>query len=121
MAQPRVGGVIALRVNGVQYRCKGNVEYSINPFERSLVIGQDGAHGYMEKPRVQYIQATLTDVSDLDTRALMDQTAATVALELSNGKTVGLRDAIFTGDGSVTTAESELTARWEGVDAFEVL
>jgi hypothetical protein len=121
VAQPRVAGVIALYWNGTQLRVKGSVSYSINPTKRELVFGADGPHGYKDMPQAQYVEATLTDVSDLDTRALFAQSAATIALHLANGKTVGLRDAIFAGDGSVTTEESEIAARWEGTDAFELL
>jgi cellulose synthase/poly-beta-1,6-N-acetylglucosamine synthase-like glycosyltransferase len=120
-SQPRVSGVIALYRNGVQMRVKGNVEYSMNRFERVMVVGADGVHGYAEKPRIPYVQATLTDTSDFDTREVTEDDSATIALHLANGKTVGLRNAVFTGDGATTTEESEFSARWEGVDSFEVL
>ncbi|MBO4220817.1 phage tail tube protein [Bradyrhizobium neotropicale] len=59
MAQ-RIAGIAFLTVDGTQLAVRGNFTVSPSPVERTMIAGQDGAHGYQELPRVPYIKADLS-------------------------------------------------------------
>lgn len=119
-AQTKVAGLVSFYVAGIQLRAKSAIEYNINPVKREVVMGADGPHGYKEMPQPQFVRVTLTDTSDLDTRALFALKDVPVHAVLPNGKVVGLRDGFFAGDGTVNTEESEISCEWQGFDGFEL-
>jgi len=56
----------------------------------------------------------------LDLKALQETTEATVVLELANGKSIILREAWYAGEGTVSTQEGNIAARFEGISAEEL-
>ena len=87
---------------------------------REAIIGSDGTHGFKETPQVAYISGSITDSQDLNMTELLGICDATVQLELSNGKIIVLEQAFFSGEGSATTEEGEIEAKFEGISAQEV-
>lgn len=116
----RVGGIIFVKVDGVQYRVKGSWTYNLGKAKREAVVGSDSVHGYKELPQVPFIEGTITDDAAVSMEALLTVTGATIILELANGKVISLKDAWFAGDGNFTTEEGELEARFEGLSANEI-
>lgn len=116
----RVGGIIFLKVDGQLYRAKGSFTYNIGAPKRDAVVGHDQVHGYKELPQVPFIEGVITDDSEISLEALLLVQDATVTLELANGKIAVLRDAWYAGEGSVTTEEGEIEARFEGLSGEEV-
>ncbi len=120
MGERRVGGILFIKVNGDLLQAKGEFTTNINPTKREGVVGQDGTHGYKEEPKIQFIEGTITDSSELDLEALYNTKDATVTAELANGKVHQLREAWFAGDGDYSTGEGEIAVRFEGMSGREI-
>lgn len=117
----RIGGVLFLKVNGVQYQAKGNFTYNLGINKKEGVAGIDGVHGYKETPVVPFIEGAMTDYSDLDLAAFQKAYDAQVTLEVANGKTITLGQAWYAGEGNVTTEEGEIAVRFEGMTCDEAV
>ncbi len=117
---PRVGGIISVKVDGAQHRAKGSWTYNLGRPKREAVVGADVVHGYKETPQPAFIEGEITDRRGLDLAALLDTKNATVTLEAANGKVIVLRNAWFAGDGNVQTEEGNIQVRFEGLSADEV-
>lgn len=116
----RIGGIIFIKVDGQQYKAKGNWTYNLGEPKREGIAGSDSVHGYKETPQVPFIEGTITDDPDISTAALLRIKGATCTLELANEKVIVLRDAWFAGDGNGSTEEGEIEARFEGLGADEI-
>jgi len=119
MAQ-RVAGTAFLMVDGDQQRVRGNFTVSPNSFEREMLAGQDGVHGYRELPRVPWIQCDLTTVEELNVEDLELQTDVTVVAQLANRKQYSLSNATCKGGIEINTRDGQATVRWEGVRCEEI-
>lgn len=116
----RIGGIIFVKADGELFRAKGSWTYNKGAGMREGIAGSDSVHGYKELPQVPFIEGVITDHNDVDLDALLNIKDATITLELANDKIFVLRQAWFAGEGSVTTEEGEIEARFEGMDAEEV-
>ena len=116
----RVGGIIFVKANSVQYKAKGSFTYNLGRAKREAIVGADGVHGYKEMPQVPFIEGAITDQSDISLDDLLLLKDATITLELANGKVVVLSDGFFAGEGNVTTEEGEIAARFEGLNCEEI-
>lgn len=117
----RVGGLLFVKVNGVQYRAKAtNFEYNLGIAKKEAVVGIDGFHGYKELPITAYIQGAITDEQDLDVRNFAELTGVTVTAELANGKVVTFKNAHQAADLDQGTEEGEIPFRFEAAFGEEV-
>ena len=116
----RRAGLIQVQVNGASYDAKGHWSYNLGRPKREPIVGADGVHGYKETPQVAFIEGEITDRGNLDVASLTAIDGATVTLTLANGKVVTLRAAWFAGDGTVSTEEANIAARFEGKGAEEI-
>ncbi|SDI55384.1 phage tail tube protein [Pseudomonas abietaniphila] len=116
----RIGGIIALKVNGDIYFAKGNFTYNLGKPKREGVVGADTVHGYKETPQVPFIEGEITDRQELSLEDLVTLDDATITLELSNGKVITLSEAWFAGEGTGNTEEGNIACRFEGMSAEEV-
>jgi hypothetical protein len=114
MAQ-KIAGVAHLNVDGVQVALRGNFTISHSMLERTMLAGQDGIHGYQELPRVPYIEADLSTVSNFDIQTLDLQFDITVVAELANGWTWQMTDAICKAGLEQNTRDGQTRVRWEGM------
>ena len=67
--------------------------------------------------------AVLSLITDSDELSLSDFQAirdATITLEVSNGKVIQLREAVYAADGDVTSSEGEIQVRFEGISGKEI-
>lgn len=120
MAQNRIAGLIALKVNGEQMLAKGNFTYNLGKPMREAIVGSDTVHGYKETPQVPFIEGEISDRSDISLETLVQTTDATVTLELGNGKVIVLREAWFAGEGTGNSEEGNVAVRFEGKSASEI-
>lgn len=118
--QQRRGGIIFVKVNGERIDAKGNFTWDLGVPQREAVVGSDEVHGYMERPKVAFIEGELTDRGSLDLEALFRTTNATVTLELATGKVVILRNAWYAGDGVGNSEEGNVGVRFEGASGEEL-
>jgi len=116
----RIGGIIFIKADGELYQAKGSWTYNIGKPKREMIAGADGVHGYTEMPQVPFIEGVITDKDTLDVGRLLTLTDATVTLELANSKIIVLKEAVFAGEGNITTEAGEIAARFEGMDAEEI-
>ncbi|QPC44006.1 phage tail tube protein [Kaustia mangrovi] len=116
----RVGGIIYLAINGVNYQAKGAYTYNIGRPKRDGVVGHDAVHGYKELPQVPFIEGEITDSGKMALEDLLDLTDATVTLQLANSKVIVLRDAWYAGEGTGNTEEGNIGVRFEGISGEEV-
>ena len=119
MSQPR-GGMISLQTSGEVQDCKGAFTYNLGQPKREGIVGADGIHGFKTVPQIPFIEGAITDRADLDVKALVNFTDGVVTLNLANGKVVVLRGAYWAGEGTISTEEGEIPARWEGTSAEEI-
>lgn len=120
MANSRIGGILQFKIDGEIYQAKGAFSYSIGVPKKEMIVGSDAVHGYKEMPQVPYIEGALTDTSDLDIEALFRSVDVTCTLELANSKVMVLEEAVFAGEGTVSSEEGEIEVRFEGKRGREV-
>ena len=122
MATPtgRVAGKLFAKIDGILMWARGNWTYNLGQDKQTAVVGADRIHGFKAEPQVPFIEGAITDRGDLDLKALVTKSAATVTLELANGKTVSLASAWYAGEGTVNANEGEVPCRFEGLSADEV-
>lgn len=113
-------GKLFFKVNGAQYRAKGEFTYNLGADKLTMIAGADGVHGAKSETVVPFIEGKITDGDDLDVKLLAQVQDATVTLELANGKVIALRGAVYAADANVTTGEGEVPVRFEGIKAEEV-
>lgn len=116
----RIAGLIEVKVDGEIKAARGNWTYGLGRPKATTIVGADGVHGYKEEPQVAFIEGEITDAGDLDLAALVGTRAATVTIQLGNGKMVVLRDAIYAGEGVGNSEEANVDARFEGAGAEEI-
>ena len=116
----RIAGMLTLQTNGKIMNAVGNFTYNLGRPKNELLKGPDRVHGVKQTPQVAFIEGEIRDDGDIaldDILTLMD---ATATLSLANGKTIILKDAVYTADGNVQTDEANIQFRMEGSDADEV-
>lgn len=116
----RIGGIIALKVNGDIYFAKGNFTYNLGKPKREGVVGADVVHGYKETPQVPFVEGEITDRNELSLEDLVTLDDSTITLELANGKVITLSEAWYAGEGTGNTEEGNIACRFEGMSAEEV-
>lgn len=116
----RIGGTIALKVNGDIYFAKGNFTYNIGKPKREGVVGADVVHGYKETPQIPFVEGEITDRNEMSLEDLVTLDDATITLELANGKVITLSEAWYAGEGTGNTEEGNIACRFEGMSAEEV-
>lgn len=116
----RVGGTIALQVDGEVYHAKGNFTYHLGGPVRESLPNASGRIFFKENHAVAYIEGEITDPGDLDLAKASTVVDATVTLQLANRKTVVLRDAWASGEWVGNTEEGNVSARWEANRGEEV-
>lgn len=119
MSQRRAG-IIQVQVNGEVQDAKGSWSYNLGRPKRDAIVGADTIHGFKETPQVAFIEGEITDRGSLDLAKLVTLVDVTVTLGLANGKTVVLRDAWWAGEGTASTEEAAIAARFEGASAEEI-
>lgn len=120
MAERRIGGIMFIKADAALLRAKGEFTYSIGSPKREMIPGQSEILGYKEEPAVPFCEGSISDHSELDLQALTLIKNATITLELANGKTFVLREAVYAAEGTVTTGEGEIEVRFEGISAEEI-
>lgn len=113
-------GKLFFKVNGTQFRAKGEFTYNVGVDKSTAIVGVDGIHGRKTETVVPFIEGTITDGDDLDIKLLAGMTDETVTLELANGKVISLRSAWYAGDMDVKTGEGEVPVRFEALSAEEI-
>lgn len=113
-------GKLFFKINGTQYRAKGEYTYNLGVDKSTAILGQEGVHGFKKEAVVPYVEGKITDGDDLDVKLLASIEDATVTLELANGKVISFRSANYCADADITTGEGEVPVRFEALSAEEI-
>lgn len=118
--QKRVGGLLALKIDGNQYNAKGNFTYNLGRAKRDGVIGAEAVHGFRETPQLAFVEGEITDNDGLDLATMLDSTDVVVTLQLGSGKVIVLNHAWFAGEGTGNTEEGNIGIRFEADSGEEI-
>ncbi len=117
----RISGTIKFKADGQTYAASGSFKYNLGTPKREAVISMDGSvPGYKETPTVPFIEGAIFNNKELDVAVFTNLDDVTINLDLSNGKSVILRNAWFAGSGDADTEAATLEVRFEGKEAMEV-
>jgi Phage tail tube protein len=109
----KVAGTAFFTVAGIQYQLRGNMTIGLGGVHRESVVGMDQYHGYKEVPEAAFIECELTDQPTLDLNVLEALTGVTVTVELINGKTATLANAVQINHLSLNADDGKMTVRFE--------
>lgn len=109
----RVGGTAKLRVNGVQFLVKGEIEWNLGLPKKEDVLGQDRPHGFKEIQQFAMIKCTVTITKDTDVNLLVTGEGLTVTAELPDGRVVMLEEAWQAAEGTGSTGEGEMEVEFK--------
>lgn len=119
--QPRpIGGAASMKIGGRQMALRGSFKYSGQTKVSTTVFGQDGTlHGTTTKPRAPFVEAEFShvDVTVQDYQAINGDT---IIVDLDNGKTLTLTNAVVVGEIDIDHEEGKTTLRLEGDRLDEV-
>lgn len=119
MAVGPIGGIAFIKINGLQYQLRGELEVSPNTTQNEWEANQDGTMVYTQKAVVPYIQCKFSDSSSLSIQALNAVAGATVQAELINGKVYVLQQAAAWGEFKEDAVKGEITGKFGGVACYE--
>lgn len=111
----RVGGLISIAVNGTRLDAVGSFDWNEGTPIKTGMVGHDRVHGFQELPSIPFIEGEIRVTPTTNVRAIKQTRDATVTLELPSGQTVVLRGAWFAGEGTASTEEGNMAARFEGL------
>ena len=112
---PKIGGVLSLKADGVQFSVGGTMSISINSWTREAVVGATGVAGYKETAHAPRIEFQAIADPSLDIDAIQKVTDATVQVELSGGRKAVLRNAWTAGDVTLDAIEGTVDMAFEGL------
>jgi hypothetical protein len=104
----RIGGVLSVTVDSVQYALKGSWTVTPTNVKRENVAGPDGTNAYTETPTVPGAKGDLMLVPGLSLKALQAITDSTVTLALANGSTYVLASAWSVPPFEADTADGKV-------------
>lgn len=112
----RIAGICYFNFDGVRVPLAGEFAYRLSGVNREPKLGQDGYHGYKEKPVTGQLSGKLRDTGG-SLAKYADATNISAMAELSNGKTVTARNMFWSGDPPKADAEeAEIEFLLEGPD-----
>ncbi len=119
MSANRLAGIAQISIDGVSYLLAGELTYQVSSVTRETLTGQDGVHGFAEKPMPGMISGTFRDAFDLSVAAFNAMTDVTVTAQLNNGKLIVGRNMWTVEAQQVKTEEGTFEVKWEGQDVSE--
>jgi hypothetical protein len=120
MASQRIGGVLAILVDGKTYEARGNFNVTGMTVKRTGVAGQDGVHGYIEEPIVPSIKGDWSIGNQLSLVALEAITNATAQVNLANGMSYILVDAWTVSAFVIDAHDGKVMVELEGMSLQEM-
>ena len=120
MASQRIGGLLAIIVDGKTYEARGNFQISGVTVKRTGVAGQDGVHGYIEEPIVPSIKGDWSIGNQLSLVALEAITDATAQVNLANGMSYILVDAWTVSAFVIDAHDGKVMVELEGMSLQEM-
>jgi hypothetical protein len=121
MAIGPIGGVAFVKLNGLQYELRGDLEVQPNTTENEWMANQDGTMVYTQKAVPPFISGKFSDTGGLSLQQMNAAAGITITAELINGKVYTLQQGAAWGEFKLTAASGEVTGKFGGVACYEVL
>ncbi len=117
MSQNISSGLLSLVAGSTVLNAVGDFTYSTARTQIEVVTGVDRHASERHTPVTPFIQGTISDTGDLDTRSLEGARFDTVQLSLQNGKKIKINKAIQVNRIEVNAIEGTMEVRFEGTAA----
>lgn len=117
----RLGGVLYLTVDAVQYAVRGSFTVMPSSVKREGIAGQTQVDGYTETPVVPFIKGDITTVPGLSLTALQAITDSTITVALANGSTYVLANAWSVPPFEIDTADGKVSVEFQGLTCDELV
>lgn len=116
----KIAGTAFVRVDGHTYTLGGSCTVSPSGVEREGQAGLSGVAGFLDRPRVPFVEVEFRTTSDLSLTDLEAVEDATVKVELNNGTHYVLRHAWAVPPFDLDAAAGTVTVRFEGMECKEL-
>lgn len=119
----RIAGTISVTINGSTIKIASDgIQYNLGRPKREALSGPDDEmQGYKEMPQAPFCSGTGRVVKGFSVVDLVEIVDATVVVELANGSTFGLFEAMYEGEGTADTANAEIPFKFTGKRAEEIV
>jgi hypothetical protein len=117
----RIGGILYLTVDAVQYAVRGSFTVTPSSVKREGVAGQTQVDGYTEMPVVPSIKGDFSTVPGLSLTALQAITDSTITCALANGSTYVLANAWSVPPFEIDTADGKVSVEFQGLTCDELV
>ena len=117
----RRAGLRAFNIDGTRFDVVGNIGYSLGEAVLEELVGADRVHGFKETAGTPMMELEIRDSGTLDVQELVTFAGVTCTAELTNGKTVVLRNGYQAGPAEQGTEEGIIPVRFIGESCEEIL
>lgn len=115
----RIGGVLTLLIEGNAFPVRGSWEYTPTLTEREMQAGQDGVHGYTEKPSVPGMKGDVSDFGEISIQSLQQSDISVGQLNLANGKVIIGYDGVVKGAITPNTEDGKYSLELQFINVVE--
>mgnify|MGYP002622692294 CR=1 FL=1 len=117
----QVTGRAFIKHNGQLFRSQNGAKLMYGNNERTTVIGDNGVHGFTEKPGEPKIECTVSHTAETSLEELAAITDASITFETDTGKVYIVRNAWLANSLELTANENgELPLEFAGMSCEEV-
>jgi hypothetical protein len=113
------GGTAYLKINGLQYELRGELEIQPNTTQNEWIANQDTTQVFTQKAITPYMAMKISDSGGLSVQQLNAVQGATITAELISGKVYSLQQAATWGEVKLDTEKGEITAKFGGNACYE--
>lgn len=120
MAVGPVGGIAFIKINGLQYELRGELEVQPNTTENEWIANQDGGQVFTQKAVTPYMQAKFSKTGGLSIQALNSVAGATIQAQLNDGSQYVLQQAAAWGEFKLDTVKGEISGKFGAAACYEL-
>lgn len=121
MAVGPVGGIAFIKINGLQYQLRGELEVQPNMTENEWIANQDGSQVFTQKAVTPYLSAKFSKTAGLSIQALNSAVGVTIQAALIDGSRYVLQQAAAWGEFKLDTTKGEITGKFGCIACYERL
>ncbi len=111
-----IAGTVYFKMDGGQLELSGSITCSLDMYEREGQSGLSGPVGFIEKPRVPYVEGDFFVPEGFPIEEIKALTEGTITVELANGMNGVLSQAWSAGTIDVNGADGTTPLRFEGLN-----
>jgi hypothetical protein len=110
----RISGITTFTVNGTTLQV---VDFVWDPAtgENEMISSLSGVDGYKQKPVAPFVSGKYRDGRQVSVTNMTNLTAATIVINLANGKQIVGHNMVYTGRPGVSGADADFDFKFEGI------